>query len=83
MYLFWFVIRYYVSVYDDELLMSLFVFLTRSDLKDETDSDVLISGQSSRNRAVHGDVVVVEVLPRTQWQGRSMNIKVEEDATGE
>ena len=28
-----------------------------------------------RNRAVHGDVVVVELFPKSQWKGRSMAIR--------
>ncbi|XP_053318305.1 DIS3-like exonuclease 1 isoform X2 [Spea bombifrons] len=33
-------------------------------------SDVLIHGTKSRNRAVHGDVVAVELLPKSEWKGR-------------
>ncbi|EDO40307.1 predicted protein [Nematostella vectensis] len=46
-----------------------------------SESDVLIYGVANRNRAVHGDVVVVEVLPKSQWKGRSTALKLhEEDA---
>ncbi|KAG1943069.1 DIS3-like exonuclease 1 [Pimephales promelas] len=38
----------------------------------ELNSDVLISGAKHRNRAVHGDVVVIELLPRNEWKGRTM-----------
>lgn len=31
---------------------------------------VLVCGAKNRNRAVHGDVVVVELLPRGEWRGR-------------
>ncbi|KAM8894854.1 LOW QUALITY PROTEIN: DIS3-like exonuclease 1 [Spinachia spinachia] len=31
---------------------------------------VLVCGAKNRNRAVHGDVVVVELLPRSEWRGR-------------
>ncbi|XP_056269243.1 DIS3-like exonuclease 1 [Pseudoliparis swirei] len=31
---------------------------------------VLVSGAKNRNRAVHGDVVAVELLPRSEWRGR-------------
>jgi DIS3-like exonuclease 1 len=30
---------------------------------------------TSRNRAVHGDLVVIELLPRSEWKGRSNVIK--------
>ena len=36
------------------------------------ESDILISGMLARNHAIHGDVVVVEILPRSQWTGRSL-----------
>lgn len=38
----------------------------------ELNSDVLVSGVKHRNRAVHGDMVVVELLPRNEWNGRTM-----------
>ncbi|KAG8574971.1 hypothetical protein GDO81_009404, partial [Engystomops pustulosus] len=33
-------------------------------------SDVLIHGTKARNRAIHGDVVAVEILPKSDWRGR-------------
>lgn len=30
---------------------------------------------SIRNRAIHGDVVVVELLLKSQWKGRSISIR--------
>lgn len=33
-------------------------------------SDVLIHGTKARNRAIHGDVVAVEILPKCDWKGR-------------
>lgn len=29
----------------------------------------------NRNRAIHGDVVVVELLHKSQWKGRSISIR--------
>ncbi|XP_021092693.1 DIS3-like exonuclease 1 isoform X3 [Heterocephalus glaber] len=34
-------------------------------------SDILIHGTKARNRAIHGDVVVVELLPKGEWKGRT------------
>lgn len=34
-------------------------------------SDVLVHGMKARNRSIHGDVVVVELLPKTEWKGRT------------
>ena len=46
----------------------------RSDMSEESSSDILISGMSCRNRAIQGDIVVVELLPKSQWQGKSGSI---------
>ncbi|XP_064607624.1 DIS3-like exonuclease 1 isoform X2 [Liolophura sinensis] len=45
------------------------------------DSDILIPGMGTRNRAIHGDSVVVELLPRPQWKGKSLAIKENEEGT--
>ena len=39
------------------------------------EKDALLVGMVARNRAVHGDSVVIELLPRKQWQGRSKALK--------
>uniref|UniRef100_A0A4W3K1D2 DIS3-like exonuclease 1 n=1 Tax=Callorhinchus milii TaxID=7868 RepID=A0A4W3K1D2_CALMI len=36
----------------------------------ELQSDLLVYGTKARNRAAHGDVVAVELLPRSEWTGR-------------
>ncbi|XP_072321345.1 DIS3-like exonuclease 1 [Eucyclogobius newberryi] len=33
--------------------------------------DILVFGSKNRNRAVHGDSVVVELLPQSEWRGRA------------
>lgn len=46
------------------------------DSKDKVyESDILIAGLKNRNRAIHGDVVVVQLLPQTEWKGRITNLK--------
>ncbi|CAG8949520.1 hypothetical protein HYFRA_00007752 [Hymenoscyphus fraxineus] len=42
------------------------------------DKPLMILGRESMNRAVHGDVVVVEVLPKDQWKEASTKIIEEE-----
>ncbi|KAM4748024.1 DIS3-like exonuclease 1 [Rhinophrynus dorsalis] len=37
----------------------------------DVQSDVLIHGTKSRNRAIHGDMVAVELLPKSEWKGRT------------
>ncbi|XP_068954358.1 DIS3-like exonuclease 1 isoform X4 [Petaurus breviceps papuanus] len=34
-------------------------------------SDILVHGMKARNRSIHGDVVVVELLPKNEWKGRT------------
>ncbi|XP_077988799.1 DIS3-like exonuclease 1 [Glandiceps talaboti] len=48
-----------------------FLQRTGSGMKDtDHESDVLIPGMVNRNRAVHGDIVAVELLPKSEWKGR-------------
>ncbi|XP_030044699.1 DIS3-like exonuclease 1 [Microcaecilia unicolor] len=42
-----------------------------SNKKTDLQSDILIHSSRARNRAVHGDVVAVELLPRAEWKGRT------------
>lgn len=51
--------------------------------KESTRSDLLIVGAADRNRAVHGDVVVVALRPRAQWRHRSARLAEEEEPDGE
>ncbi|XP_060031688.1 DIS3-like exonuclease 1 [Erinaceus europaeus] len=37
-------------------------------------SDILIHGMKARNRSIHGDLVVVELLPEGQWKGRTTTL---------
>ncbi|XP_037551063.1 DIS3-like exonuclease 1, partial [Nematolebias whitei] len=36
--------------------------------------EVLVFGTKSRNRAVHGDVVAVELLPKADWRGKATGL---------
>ncbi|XP_060611346.2 DIS3-like exonuclease 1 [Anolis sagrei] len=49
-------------------------------------TDVLIHGTKARNRAIHGDVVAVELLPRSEWKGRTAALcenEAEDKTSGE
>ncbi|KAG8440779.1 hypothetical protein GDO86_006494 [Hymenochirus boettgeri] len=46
-------------------------FLGLGDKDTDLHSDILIHGTKSRNRAVHGDLVVVELFPKSEWKGRT------------
>ena len=41
--------------------------------------DVLVWGEEARNRAVDGDVVVVELLPRGEWRARTTHLVLSEE----
>ena len=36
-------------------------------------------GGRDRNRAVHGDEVVVDIFPKSQWRTRSLAVKIVEE----
>ncbi|XP_027997686.2 DIS3-like exonuclease 1 isoform X2 [Eptesicus fuscus] len=49
-------------------------------------SDILIHGMKARNRSIHGDMVVVELLPTSEWKGRTVALcenDSDDKATGE
>ena len=43
---------------------------------------MIISGNGDRNRAVDGDIVVVEILPKSEWKARASRL-VEADTDRE
>jgi exosome complex exonuclease DIS3/RRP44 len=46
---------------------SIFANITATEGSDEA-STIMISGRENINRAIHGDVVAVELLPRSEWK---------------
>ncbi|KAM4829706.1 DIS3-like exonuclease 1 isoform 3-T3 [Thomomys bottae] len=49
-------------------------------------SDILVHGLKARNRAIHGDLVAVELLPTREWKGRTAALcenDSEDKASGE
>ncbi|XP_060081062.1 DIS3-like exonuclease 1 [Ylistrum balloti] len=68
-------IQGFLNVNKSNASQEAFVHRRRQDRQDDSDSDILVHGMSNRNRAVHGDLVVVELLPRSQWRGRSNVIR--------
>ncbi|KAG7242762.1 hypothetical protein INR49_020137 [Caranx melampygus] len=47
-----------------------FVMMDNFSNKSTDMSSVLVHGEKNRNRAVHGDVVVVDLLPKSEWRGK-------------
>lgn len=37
--------------------------------------DILIKGKKNRNRAIHGDIVVVQLLPASEWCSRTRSLQ--------
>ncbi|XP_070618176.1 DIS3-like exonuclease 1 isoform X2 [Erythrolamprus reginae] len=46
-------------------------FQGTSNKEKDLKTDVLIYGTKARNRAIHGDVIAVELLPQKEWKGRT------------
>lgn len=65
-----FVIYWYVKC-----CISLWRYFYRIDLTVDSGSDILIPGTTARNRAVHGDLVVVEIMAKSDWQSPSTDIQ--------
>ena len=43
---------------------------TTADSSKSSTEDVLIAGILNRNRAIHGDIVAVQMLPKSQWKSK-------------
>jgi len=56
---------------------------TNESSSDKGGGDVLIYGRVSRNRAVNGDIVVVQLLPKSEWRGRCNALTEGEDSKQE
>lgn len=47
----------------------------------DEESDILIPGQANRNRAIHGDRIVVELYPKSQWKSRIFSLVNESESS--
>ncbi|CAL1262791.1 unnamed protein product [Larinioides sclopetarius] len=64
--------RGYLRVNKHNASEEAFVTSSKASLKDV--GDIFISGMVDRNRAIHGDEVVVELLPENQWKSRCLKL---------
>ncbi|KAF8763581.1 DIS3-like exonuclease 1 like protein [Argiope bruennichi] len=64
--------RGYLRVNKHNASEEAFVTTSKTALKDV--GDIFISGMVDRNRAIHGDEVVVELLPENQWKSRCLKL---------
>ena len=61
--------------------MQLLNFVWFSEKSGSSGRDILIHGMAARNRSVHGDQVVVELLPKSEWRAKG-NALVQVRLTG-
>ncbi|GBM24441.1 DIS3-like exonuclease 1 [Araneus ventricosus] len=64
--------RGYLRVNKHNASEEAFVTSSKASLKDV--GDIFISGMVDRNRAIHGDEVVVELLPENLWKSRCLKL---------
>ncbi|XP_035215219.1 DIS3-like exonuclease 1 [Stegodyphus dumicola] len=62
----------YLRVNKHNALQEAFVASSKSFIKDS--GDIFVCGMIDRNRAIHGDEVVVEMLPEQQWKSRCLRL---------
>lgn len=76
-------IKGFINVNKHDAQREAFLRRSSSSEKKTDESDILIYGMAHRNRAIHGDIVVVELLPESEWRGRSLNLKEDNDGVEE
>ncbi|GIY44565.1 DIS3-like exonuclease 1 [Caerostris darwini] len=65
-------LRGYLRVNKHNASQEAFVTSSKASLKDS--GDIFISGMVNRNRAVHGDEVVIQLLPENEWKSRCLKL---------
>ncbi|GFQ64481.1 DIS3-like exonuclease 1 [Trichonephila clavata] len=64
--------RGYIRVNKHNASEEAFVTSSKTSVKDV--GDIFIYGMRDRNRAIHGDEVVIELLPENQWKSRCLKL---------
>jgi exoribonuclease R len=54
-------------------------FSVKTGLKESESEDILIPGRQLRNRAVDGDLVAVEILPKSEWRSKQNRLASSND----
>ncbi|KNZ49562.1 hypothetical protein VP01_493g5 [Puccinia sorghi] len=57
-------------------------YLEGSIFHNDFDKPILLIGRESMNRAIDGDIVAVELLPREEWKSSTDDVVVEQDVVG-
>ena len=62
--------RIYVNKYHSEKEAFISRRNTTAESSKSSVEDILIAGPLDRNRAIHGDIVAVQILPKSQWKSK-------------
>lgn len=62
--------RIYVNKYHSEKEAFISRRNTTAESSKSSVEDILIAGSLDRNRAIHGDIVAVQILPKSQWKSK-------------
>ena len=62
--------RIYVNKYHSEKEAFISRRNTTAESSKSSVEDILIAGTLDRNRAIHGDIVVIQMLPKSQWKSK-------------
>ena len=62
--------RMYVNKYHSEKEAFICRRNTTAESNKSSSEDILIAGNLDRNRAIHGDIVAIQMLPKSQWKSK-------------
>ena len=71
--------RIYVNKYHSEKEAFISKRNTTAESSKSSVEDILIAGTLDRNRAIHGDIVVVQMLPKSQWKSKINKLSKKKD----
>ena len=71
--------RIYVNKYHSEKEAFISRRNTTAESSKSSVEDILIAGTLDRNRAIHGDIVVVQMLPKSQWKSKINKLSKKKD----
>ena len=71
--------RIYVNKYHSEKEAFISRRNTTAESSKSSVEDILIAGTLDRNRAIHGDIVVIQMLPKSQWKSKINKLSKKKD----
>ncbi|MBW0485011.1 hypothetical protein O181_024726 [Austropuccinia psidii MF-1] len=70
------------KLYQGTFRLNPYNYFEGSMVHSEFDKPILLIGRESMNRAVDGDIIAVELLPRHEWKSSADDVVVEQDTVG-